>query len=39
MSVIETDPKSDAAQEISQLAAQLVDMKAKPKTKKERKAA
>lgn len=39
LSVIETDPKSDAAQEISQLAAQLVDMKAKPKTKKERRAA
>jgi chromosome partitioning protein len=39
LAVIETDPKSDAAQEISQLAAQLVDIKAKPKTKKERKAA
>lgn len=39
LAVIETDPRSDAAQEISQLAAQLVDMKAKPKSKKERKAA
>lgn len=34
LSVIETDPKSDAAQEISQLTAQHVDMKPKSKTKK-----
>ncbi|WP_438346802.1 ParA family partition ATPase [Methylorubrum populi] len=37
--VIETDPKSEAAIEVAQLAAELVQTKSKPKPRKERKAA
>lgn len=39
LAVIETDPKSEAALEMAQLAAQLIETKTKSKTKKERKAA
>jgi chromosome partitioning protein len=39
LAVIEADPKSEAAIEMAQLAALLVEAKTKAKTKKERRAA